>query len=152
MKNQFYLGMALLGLFFQACDSKGSDSEVPQAVKAAFEVRFPDAKNVDWDKENDQEWEAEFSWKAHDYSSNFSNSGEWKETETEIKPDEVPADIMDLLNNEFPEYELEYSERVESPSGMAYEFGIEVGEDEYEVLIDSQGKIEKKVETESDED
>ncbi|WP_268036196.1 PepSY-like domain-containing protein [Algoriphagus sp. PAP.12] len=152
MKNQFYMGILILGFSFQACDSEKSNKEVPMTVKEAFGSRFPEAKNVEWGRENEEEWEAEFSLEGHEYSSNFSNSGDWLETETEVAIDEIPADIINLLNQEFTDYDLEFSERVESPEGIAYEFGIEVDEDEYEVLIDSRGKIEKKIENESDED
>lgn len=135
-----------------ACAQK--KSEVPQKVLSAFNAKFPSAKKVSWDMEEADEWEAEFKMNGKEYSANFSLDGMWKETEYEIKKSEIPANIKALLDQNFTDYDIEGAEIAETASGKSYEFEIEVGEEEFEVVIDANGKLTKKKEAdeEGDED
>lgn len=128
-------------LIFTACDN---EAEAPQKVKDAFAQKFPSATNVEWDRESDTEWEAEFKLNGKEHSSNFMQDGTWVETEFEISKSEVPQMVMDALNTNFEGYEIEEMERSETADGTVYEFVIEKEESEMEVVIDSNGKILKK--------
>lgn len=55
---------------------------IPTTVQKAFEIKFPNATAVNWDKENVPEYEASFEWKDEKHSANFGDSGEWLETES----------------------------------------------------------------------
>ena len=141
-----------VSISLNACSQENSNN-APQKVQAAFEARFPDAKKVEWEMENDEEWEAEFKMKGKEYSANFSIEGEWLETEYEIKEKDIPATIRTILDQNFSNYEIEDPEIAETPSGKSYEMEIEVNDEEFEVVIDSNGNLTKKKEDEEgDED
>ena len=145
----------LLSLFLvQSCGQNPTKETAPEKVIAAFTKQFPEAKEVEWSKENDEEWEAEFELNETDYSANYGLNGEWKSTEYEISETEVPAEIRAILEQNFTDFEIENIEVEETSSGIVYEFMIEQGDDEFEVLIDAQGKLTKKKieEDENDED
>lgn len=148
MKN-IILTMALTMAISTA--SCAQQKEVPQKVKTAFAQKFPNAKKVSWDMEDESEWEAEFKMNGKEYSANFSVNGEWKETEYEIKKSEIPANIQAILDQNFSDYDIEGAEIAETASGKSYEFEIEVGEEEFEVVIDAQGKLTKKKESDDEE-
>lgn len=131
--------------------SCAQQKEVPQKVKTAFSQKFPNAKKVSWDMEDESEWEAEFKMNGKEYSANFTVNGEWKETEYEIKKSEIPANIKAILDQNFSDYDIEGAEIAETASGKSYEFEIEVGEEEFEVVIDAQGKLTKKRESDDEE-
>ena len=142
MKTLKIILSAFLVTVLFAFTSKGD--KAPQKVKEAFAKKFPTAKKVKWEKEADNEWEAEFKMQRIEYSANFLSDGTWQETEHEIKEKEVPKNIMASLNNNFPDYEMEEAEISETPKGMVYEFDIEKGETEMEVAIDIRGNVVKK--------
>ncbi|WP_339653934.1 PepSY-like domain-containing protein [uncultured Salegentibacter sp.] len=119
-------------------------TSVPQVVKEAFARKFPVVKKVDWEKENDTEWEAEFKINKVEYSANFLEDGTWQETEHEVKPNDVPQDILSSLKSNFPGYEIEEAEISETTEGIFYELEIEKGKDELEVMIDSKGQVLKQ--------
>ena len=51
----------LLSLFLvHSCNKSTSKETAPEKVITAFTKQFPEAKEVEWSKENDEEWEAEF--------------------------------------------------------------------------------------------
>lgn len=148
MKNLILTMVLTLTISTVSC---AQEKDVPQKVKTAFNQKFPNAKRVSWEMEDETEWEAEFKMNGKEYSANFSLNGEWKETEYEIKKSEIPANIRAILDQNFDDYDIEEAEIAESASGKSYEFEIEVGKEEFEVVIDTQGKLTKKKESDDEE-
>ena len=133
-----------------ACTMKKSSDKVPQEVLSSFEKNFPKAKYVDWEMENDSEWEAEFELDQKHYSANFTSEGEWLETEYEIETSEIPEEMKSILKANFAEYEIEEAEIAETSQGKSYEFGLETNGEKFEVSIDASGKLAKKPENDED--
>jgi hypothetical protein len=104
------------------------------------------------EKENEIEWEAEFKMNSKEYSANFSNEGDWKETEIEIEESEIPEDIKEVLDKNYKDYEIEEAELAETADGKFYEFEIEMGKQEFTLVIDSKGNLIKKSEEDESND
>jgi len=141
MKKITLLVVLAITTSFMSCDK---DVIAPQKVKDALAMKFPNATDVEWEKESDTEWEAEFKLNGKEHSSNFMQDGTWVETEYEVEESEVPQVVMDALNTNFEGYEIEEMERSETADGTVYEFVIEKEESEMEVVIYANGKILKK--------
>ncbi len=143
--------VAFAAISFSACAQKQA---VPEKVSKAFEQKFPDAKSVKWDKENETEWEAEFKMDRKEYSANFSLDGVWMETEYEIEQSAIPENVKQTLDAEFAGFKIEEAEISETAEGSVYEFALENDEQEMEVAIAPDGVVKKKeVKTEEkDED
>jgi hypothetical protein len=152
MKHLMLITVLSVAFSMQSCAQKSNSKNSPEKVFSAFKAKFPDAKKVEWEMENDSEWEAEFKLNGKEYSANFSTDGEWRETEYEIKESEIPSNIRAILDQNFSDYEIEEPEVAESSSGKSYEMEIEVGEEEYEVTIDTQGNLTKKKESEENDE
>lgn len=137
----------LLGLIIAAslfAFNVGDGDQVPQKVKDAFTKKFPTAEKVDWEKESEKEWEAEFKMNNVEYSANFLEDGTWQETEHEIEEKDVPQNVLQALKNGFSDFEIEEVEISETNTGKIYEFDLEKGENEMEVAIDTTGKVGKQ--------
>ena len=152
MKNAIIISLLTVVFTIQSCEQKSESENVPEKVLTSFSDKFPDAKKVKWEMEDETEWEAEFKMNEKEYSANFKINGDWMETEFEIKNSEVPANIRSILDQNFKDYEIEKAEIAESVSGESYEFQIEVGEEEFEVVIDAQGNLTKEKATEESEE
>lgn len=144
MKNLMLIAVLLFAFGIQSCAQKSDPKKVPEQVLSAFKAKFPDVEKAKWERENDTEWEAEFKMDGIEYSASFTTKGRWKETENEIKKSEIPANISTILDQNFTDYDIEEAEMGEGPSGKFYEFEIETDHDEFEVMIDSQGKLTKQ--------
>jgi len=153
MRNLFLM-IAITSIFaFSACAQ--TKDGVPDKVSSAFSVKFPDAKKIKWDKENDNEWEAEFKMDGKEYSANFDMEGNWMETEYEIDKSEIPADVKATLDTQFADYKIKEAEISETANGKVYEFEVKKGKSEAEVVIDCDGKMvkdNKQVEKEEGEE
>ncbi len=139
-KLSFLMALAVM-ILSQACAQK---KEAPSKVKTTFIQKFPNAKKVKWDKENESEWEAEFKMNGKGYSANFNSDGTWKETEYEIKKSEIPSAVKQTLAAQFAGYDMEEVEISETPEGKVYEFALENDETDMEVAISSEGMVVKK--------
>ncbi len=73
-------------------------SKIPLVVITDFNLKFPNATNVKWDKENAHEYEAEFDWNGANYSANFSDKGEWLETESPSSFNQLPEIVKTEFN------------------------------------------------------
>lgn len=144
----------LLGAIFTSVSGysqKISSDKVPQSVSELFKAKFPAAKKIEWEMENDQEYEAEFENGADEQSARFDRAGKWLETETEIKISELPQTVQDAIAKDFPGYKVNEACKVESViHGNAYEVEVKKDKEEFDVLLDASGKILKK-ETEKPE-
>ena len=129
-----------------ACQAQRVEqSDIPSVVLKAFQEKYPQAQDVEWEKESDTELEAEFDLNGEEMSANFSQDGTWMETETEIKRKDLPKAVQSTLKSQFAGYEIEESEKVATPEQPeAYEVEIEKGETTLSVMLDKNGKVLKQ--------
>ncbi len=142
MKKLTILMLGLVMILSQACAQ--TKTTVPTKVKTAFSQKFPNAQKVKWDKEKENEWEAEFKMNGKEYSANYTSGGIWMETEYEIEKSDIPSAVKKTLDNEFSGYDIEEAEMSETTEGKIYEFELEKGENNVEVAISLNGEIVKK--------
>lgn len=108
---------------------------IPKAVKEAFAKRFPGVKDQEWDAETI--YEAEFELDGREVEVNFDEDGEILQIETEIEPEELPAQILAAIRSEYPHCEIAEAEKVELADGtIRYEVDLS-----FEVHFTPDGKI-----------
>ena len=140
-KIQFPLFFLFLLTGFISCEDKIT---VPTAVKSAFATKYPTASDLEWEMESPTEYEAEFEENGSEKSAVFTADGTWKETEVEIGESDLPEAIRAVISSEFPGYEIEKAETVETPkTALAYEVELE-GENTIDVVISIDGRILKR--------
>ncbi|MFC0876204.1 PepSY-like domain-containing protein [Saccharicrinis sp. FJH2] len=146
------LTIALLSaLMLNACGQP--NVKVPEQVKAAFAKKFPNAKHVEWGKESETEWEAEFRINGMEYSANYDTSGKWLETESEISKKDLPESIKNTITKDFSGYKTDEAEISETRDGVFYEIKLERKGEALEIVFNKSGKVikQKKID-ENDED
>jgi Putative beta-lactamase-inhibitor-like, PepSY-like len=149
MKRHYITLVAVFTLLFcyqnQVTAQKLPAAKVPAAVAQTFAKQFPAAKRVKWEMESANEFEANFKLAKVKYSAKLDQSGALLETETAIKKSDLPTAVLQALKTQFVGYTVEEIEKITYPdSTIAYEMEVEKGEEEYELLMDSSGKVLKK--------
>jgi hypothetical protein len=120
--------------------SSFAQSKTPQAVSEAFIKKFPNATHVKWEKENTHEFEASFRWNGVNYSANFSDSGEWFETESSIVFNDLPKNVQANFNASHPNVKVKEVDKIETSKGETqFEFEIKQGMKTLELLYNSDG-------------
>jgi len=86
--------LAMLVLFVSFASAKHlKENEVPSAVKSTFQKQFPEAKKLEWEKE-DGNFEAEFEINKVEMTATIDKDGKLLETETEIAISELPKEVI----------------------------------------------------------
>jgi len=127
--------MMILALFALVSCATAFSANPPEAVLTAFQQKFPNAQDVDWSKEKNGEWEAEFELPgSHEMSATFSADGRWLETETEIVFSELPTPIITALQGK----KVKEAARIEKADGSTvYEAEIK----RKDLIFDAYGKL-----------
>lgn len=137
MKNIFFFVLAIIFASTAGCAQK----KVPAEVDSAFKIKFSNATNISWDKENDHENEVEFKISGAKYSANFSDAGKWLETEYVITYDELPQAIKQNFMATHKEAKVKGVAKIEtSVRSTHYEIEIKQLFGTKELFYDVNGK------------
>ncbi|MEI7596894.1 MAG: PepSY-like domain-containing protein [Bacteroidota bacterium] len=94
MRKIFFVAMILLSVS-ATCFAL---NETPKAVIEAFNLKFSNASKVKWNKENSHEYEASFVLNGLNCSANYSDTGEWLETENSTTFNLLPEKVQIAFN------------------------------------------------------
>ena len=112
----------------------------PEAVKKAFNTKYPNITDVKWDKENAKEWEAEFTMNGNKLSANFMEDGTWVETEQVITADQLPKAVADAIKKAYPDWKIKEADKTETAkNGLIYEADLKLGSKKKEVAFKEDG-------------
>lgn len=138
------IGLLSLGVY--------ANQSVPTVVVKSFQSKFPNGQKAEWGQEDQNSWEVEFTINGEEFSACFNNSGKWLETEQELSKKDLPAKVVDKLQEKFKDYEIEEVDHCQAPDFKGYEIGIEKDETEMEVLVSDAGKLTIKNQKSEKED
>lgn len=103
-------------LSFVSFAQKTKEQNVPQAIKNALIERFPNAKNVKWDKEENN-FEASFKNNNIDNSILFNANGKVIETEIAINVNQLPEKALQYLNDNFKNKKIKETAKIINEKG-----------------------------------
>jgi hypothetical protein len=124
----------LLTLCFGASFAASAQKTPPATVVTAFKQKFQNVQKIEWGKEKNGEWEAEFKQGGGEMSANFSAEGKWLETETEIKVADLPASVQSALKGKKVK---EASKILRADGSTVYEAEVK----HKDLLFDANGKM-----------
>lgn len=151
MKRIIFLLLTAALISNVAFAQKISSDKVPVAIILAFKAKFPTETKTSWEMENANEYEASFKLNGEKVSANFDKTGNWLETETEIKVSALPASVQSTLSKDFAGYKINEASKIESvKNGNCFEAEIEKGEETFDVLFTADGKMLNKAKIEKE--
>lgn len=116
--------LALIMLSLVSFAQKTKEQNVPQVIKKALNEKFPNAKNVKWDKEENN-FEASFKNNNIDNSILFNANGKIIETEIAIEVNQLPKKALQYLNDNFKNQKVKEAAKIITEKGnLIYEAEI----------------------------
>jgi len=136
MKKLLFAALAAGMFAITACGQKIKESEVPAAVKSAFEKQYPGIKS-NWEKEG-KNYEVNFKQENKSMSAVIDKNGTILETETDIAITDLPQGARDYVKDHYKGAKIkEASKIVKSTGELSYEALVN-GTD---VIFDATGKF-----------
>ncbi len=132
---------ALLFVLLNACSNLENSRKpilVPTVVENAFNTKYsPDIPRT-WQKHY-YGYEAVFIQNNIKYEAEYSDNGEWLETEYYVSEKEFPKAVLQKIKKERPNFVITKYEVEITPKGIFYEVDITDGEIEEELYFDGKG-------------
>lgn len=119
-------------------EAKEKNGKTPDAVTTAFEKKYPAIKDVDWEKEDVNQFEAEFEINEVEYSAVFDKSGKFMEEEMEIKVADLPNSIVDYVGKNYPGKKIKEAAKITLANGTT-NYEAQVGGKD--LIFDSNGQF-----------
>lgn len=141
MKTKMFI---LLAIAISSCGADAQEmksSDVPVAVKSAFEKLYPNVKDVDWEKEN-ANYEAGFEINKTETSVVFDANGKVIETESEIKTSELPQNVIDYVAKNYSDAKIKEAAKITDADGKVM---FEAETEKADLIFDSEGNFIKEV-------
>lgn len=148
MKNVF-LWVALSLCLFQSCDN-GDKEPVPGYVsteaKAAFEEKYPSAKDVEWEARNNY-LTVEFKQDRVEKEAWFDRDGVWYMTETDVPFDRLPDAVKTVFQqSEYATWKVDDVDMIERRNTeTVYVIEVEQGNREVDLYYSPDGILVKTV-------
>ena len=131
-------------MVIMAVGSSAFAIKVPKAVNESFTKKFPGATKISWGKENEKEYEADFTLNGTKMSANFLSDGTWKETESLIAVNDLPELITTAIHNKYAGYVISSAFKIEKYNGQVnYEAELKKGSQHKEAIFNIDGMIVK---------
>jgi len=139
MKKLFILAIATGTVALSACGQKLKESQVPAAVRVAFQKQYPNTK-ASWDKE-DANYEVNFKKNGKEMSAIIEESGTIVETETMISVSELPLSISDYMTKHYKGVKVKEAAKIVKANG---EVNYEAEIAHKDIVFDGNGKFIKE--------
>lgn len=107
---------------------KGADipfNKVPENVKTTFRENFSSAEDIEWEKTQNDGYEAEFEIANVDYKAQFNNAGELKRYKHEVNESDLPKEVANIIKNSFSGYKIEDIEKLVINTTSYYQVELE---------------------------
>ncbi|SDS39659.1 PepSY-like domain-containing protein [Christiangramia echinicola] len=137
----FIAGCLTVGLL--SCQEKNDKKEdAPEAVKMAFQTKYPGENDPDWEQDEHGYWESHFKQDGEKYRADFNADGTWVETENDIKKKNLPDAIKKVIEEQYSDYEITEVEHVQSAKkGEFYDVEFKQKGKNKDVMFREDGSI-----------
>ncbi len=101
-----------------------AQKNIPTAVIQAFNKQYKGATEIEWEQEDEHEYEVNFIYKGVDYTANYDDKGNWLETAYEIQYSALPQKVKAKIEANEDIKQIHEIARIENAKGEVY-FEIE---------------------------
>ena len=112
-----------------------SKAEIFTVVKNNFEKMYPGAEIKEWELEENNIYEVEFTFNGLKYEAEYTQDGTWLFTERDIETNEIPAPVLQSLKaSEWASWKIDEVEELSAPRQEKY-YEIELNQNGQEVYL-----------------
>lgn len=140
------LSCTVLGISLWSCSQDLPEKDVPSVVLNAFQTRFPNTTDRDWEKRKDH-YEVEFHMGPTDLDpkARFDASGNLLQFKQDIPAGELPGAVKAVLQAQYSQLKVDEAERVEKGGTAYYQVELEGKLKKMQLLFTSNGTVDNSI-------
>ena len=145
--KRLLFGLVMLSLAYlpangQAVQQRG----VPAVVLNAFQQQFPKARDVEWDRNRDGNYEVEFDigMFSRDHEAIISPDGKVLRHEEDLASYSLPDAVKETIKAEFDGYRVEDVKKIDTGGTITYKVELDSRQGDLDVVFSANGEIIKE--------
>lgn len=115
-------------------------TEVPEVVKIAFTKEFPNATDVEWERDR-MYYKVEFEIDWMDHEVWYTEEGMLQRKEIEIMQEDLPEAVLQEIEINYSEYFADEVKMLWYGNTTTYKMELESNKDNWEVIFDVDGRV-----------
>ncbi|MDR2928368.1 MAG: PepSY-like domain-containing protein [Cytophagaceae bacterium] len=145
MRTTFLMiALAVSGVIFQSCDDDSNITIDPQ-IESVFISMYPEAQRVTWEHEGAY-YVADFLLNSIACEAWFSNSAEWRMTESDITYEMLPQAVKTVFEaGEYANWRIDDIDMIERNTETVYVIEVEKGKYEVDLYYLPDGTLIKAI-------
>jgi hypothetical protein len=144
MKKLIILLLAVWILNVHANAQDIPQSQVPSVILNAFQVKFPNATDVDWELKGDQ-YKVDFEIGTRDHDVWIDKSGNIKKHKEDISKKDLPHGIVNKIAKDFSSYKIDGTDKIEADGKVVYLVELDGTADDRKVTFTSTGDVQENI-------
>ena len=146
MKNLLLTLCVLSSVYLSAGVQAAQKREVPAVVLNAFQQKFPNARDVEWARTRDGNYEVEFDNGifGRDSDALISPEGKVLRHEEDITAGALPDAVKEKIRAKFDGYRVDNAKKVDTGGTITYEVELESRHGDMDVVFAADGAIVKE--------
>ncbi len=145
MKKIIYIAGLFIILAITTTKSYAQLRKIPAEVTNAFQEKYPNAKSVEW-RDKLSSFTASFQLDSTMYIAQFSNKGEWENTEEAIDESDLPEEVKAGFDkSRYTDWNIGQVTKIQLP-GDELQYRIEVAKGDIKkrnLYFNSEGRMLK---------
>ncbi|MGV3762598.1 PepSY-like domain-containing protein [Parapedobacter sp.] len=145
--KKILFGLAVLSLAYLPVTAQGVQKRgVPAVVLNAFQQQFPKARQVEWEKKRDGNYEVEFDngLFSRDHQAIVSPEGKVLRHEEELASYSLPEAVKETIKVEFAGYRVGDVKKIDTGGTITYAVELDSRSGDLDVVFAADGKIVKE--------
>lgn len=146
MKKLLLALCVLSSVYLSAGAQTTHQREVPAVVLNTFQQKFPNARDVDWERTRDGNYEVEFDNGVfgRDNEVLISPEGKVIRHEEDITAGSLPDAVKEKIKSEFDGYRVDDAKKIDAGGTVTYEVELESRRGDLKVVFAADGSIVKE--------
>mgnify|MGYP005814083851 CR=1 FL=1 len=116
-------------------------SEVPSVVLNAFQSKFSNAADVEWEMKGDL-YKVEFEIGKFDHDLWIDKNGKVVKHKEELSKSDIPPAINDKIKTEYKDYRVDDVYKIESDGKVTYEVDLDGNRGDREITFAPDGTVQ----------
>jgi len=135
------ISLIILILFSIVSCENVTSAQTPDAVKKAFQKKYPNENDPDWHLDKNGNYEAKFKKDGEHFRADYRPDGSWFETESNIKKKDLPKAVRDKIKAEYDDYKIYEIEKVDHHAkGIFYDVEFKINGEKTDIEFNAKGE------------